>query len=121
MATGTLIYDSDCGFCTQCVVWGREHVGEQGVAVVASRVADLAGWGIPAERAQHEVLFRRADGAVAGGALAIAAWLEQGPFWARIAGAVLQAPLVRTLAAAVYRVVARNRHRLPGGTASCAL
>jgi predicted DCC family thiol-disulfide oxidoreductase YuxK len=37
------------------------------------------------------------------------------------AGAVLSAPLVAQAAQAVYRVVASNRHRLPGGTPACDL
>jgi predicted DCC family thiol-disulfide oxidoreductase YuxK len=37
----------------------------------------------------------------------------------RITGGVLRAPGVRALAASVYRRVAANRYRMPGGTAAC--
>ena len=30
-------------------------------------------------------------------------------------------PFVRELAAAVYRLIAENRHRMPGGSPACAL
>jgi predicted DCC family thiol-disulfide oxidoreductase YuxK len=30
-------------------------------------------------------------------------------------------PIVRKLAAAIYRVIANNRHRMPGGSPACAL
>lgn len=51
---------------------------------------------------------------------AIAAMLGAvGPPW-RIAGRALLLPGVSRLAAAGYRLVARNRHRLPGGTPACA-
>jgi predicted DCC family thiol-disulfide oxidoreductase YuxK len=37
------------------------------------------------------------------------------------AGFVIEKPPVRWLAAPVYRWIARNRQRMPGGTDSCAL
>jgi predicted DCC family thiol-disulfide oxidoreductase YuxK len=36
-------------------------------------------------------------------------------------GVVLQVPPISWLAALVYVVVAKNRHRLPGGTPACKL
>jgi hypothetical protein len=53
------------------------------------------------------------------GAGAIAASLVHrgGSWW--LAGRTLQLPVVRALADVVYAVVARNRHRLPGGTDAC--
>jgi len=37
-----------------------------------------------------------------------------------VVGVVLLTPPVSVLAALVYRVVARHRHRLPGATVTCA-
>ncbi|TBL38587.1 DUF393 domain-containing protein, partial [Verrucosispora sp. SN26_14.1] len=52
---------------------------------------------------------------------AIAALLAgSGRLW-RIAGAGLRFPPVRAVAWPAYRWVARNRHRMPGGTAACSL
>ena len=60
-------------------------------------------------------------GQVYGGAQAVARLLmRSGGAWA-YAGALLALPPVRPLAAAVYRAVARHRHRMPGGTPACAL
>jgi predicted DCC family thiol-disulfide oxidoreductase YuxK len=39
----------------------------------------------------------------------------------RIAGRVLLLPGVSWIAARAYRSIARNRHRLPGGTPACQL
>ncbi|MEW2373738.1 hypothetical protein AB0940_30895 [Streptomyces sp. NPDC006656] len=38
--------------------------------------------------------------------------------WAQL-GALLMLPLARWAAHAAYRLVADNRHRMPGGTAVC--
>lgn len=46
--------------------------------------------------------------------------LRSGNVWAYLGGVLRLAP-VRPVAAAVYRLVARYRHRMPGGTAACAL
>lgn len=56
-----------------------------------------------------------------GGAQAVARLLmRSGGAWAYL-GALLTLAPVRPLAALGYRWVARNRHRLPGGTPACAL
>jgi predicted DCC family thiol-disulfide oxidoreductase YuxK len=56
---------------------------------------------------------------VAGGARAVAGALRAaGGSWA-VLGAVLSVPPVSWVAQGVYRVVAANRYRLPGGTAAC--
>ncbi len=58
--------------------------------------------------------------AVAGARAVTTALRAAGSGWALL-GRLLQVPPVSTLAAAVYRLVAANRMRLPGGTAACAL
>lgn len=73
------------------------------------------------ERAQREVLWVTPSGEVFGGAQAVAKLLlRSGNAWAYL-GAVLTLAPVRPAGGGLYRVVARYRHRLPGGTAACAL
>ena len=62
-----------------------------------------------------------ADGTRAAGPDAIARLLgDSQPVW-RVLGGLLRLPPVRALAWPAYRWVARNRHRMPGGTAACSL
>ncbi|MDI5966688.1 DUF393 domain-containing protein [Streptomyces sp. SL13] len=113
-----LVFDGDCGFCTRCVEFTRRWVRPD-ADIVAWQRADLAGLGVTAERAAHEVLWVTPPGAVSGGARAVAkVLLRAGGVWAPL-GAVLTLPGVRLVAHAAYRVVADHRGRLPGGTASC--
>jgi predicted DCC family thiol-disulfide oxidoreductase YuxK len=59
------------------------------------------------------------SGQIKSGAAAITAMLkEAGTGWAAL-GAVGDLPGIRSVAAATYRVIAKNRHRLPGSTAAC--
>ena len=115
-----LVYDGDCGFCTRSAALAR-RVLPADCAVVPWQGADLAAVGTTAERARREALWVPRTGEVVGGARAVAAALrEAGSGWALL-GRLLQLPPIGPLADAVYRVVAANRMRLPGGTAACAL
>lgn len=82
---------------------------------------DLASLGVDAQRAQREVPFVGGDGSVAWGSAAIALSLKRcGMPWTLL-GDALRLPLVRAASRAAYALVARNRHRLPGGTDACEL
>ncbi|KUL55556.1 thiol-disulfide oxidoreductase [Streptomyces sp. NRRL F-4489] len=89
--------------------------------ITAWQSADLAALGTTRRRAEHEVLWITPPGAVHGGAGAVAKLLLSARGGWPVAGAVLTLPPVRPLARALYRLVAANRHRLPGGTPACAL
>ncbi|SET70042.1 thiol-disulfide oxidoreductase DCC family protein [Geodermatophilus poikilotrophus] len=120
MQRPALVYDGDCGFCTRSAAVAR-RVLPAGCAVVPWQGADLAAVGTTAERAQQEVLWVPRTGDVVGGARAVAAALRAaGAGWA-VLGRLLELPVVRGPADRVYRLVAANRMRLPGGTAACAL
>ena len=119
-----LVFDGDCAFCTSSAGWvaGRLHRSSgPDVQLVPWQLTDLDALGTTAERAQTEVLWVEPDGSVAGGAAAFAAWLRfrGGPYG--LLGRAMGLPVVRPLAAALYRLVARNRDRMPGGTPACAL
>lgn len=112
-----LVFDGDCGFCTSCVRL-LERIGPE-AEIVAWQLADLDELGITPAEADEAVCWVGADGALRTGHEAIAAVLgTAGPAW-RIAGRAIVLPGVSPLAAAGYRLIARNRHRLPGGTPAC--
>jgi predicted DCC family thiol-disulfide oxidoreductase YuxK len=114
-----LLYDGDCAFCSSCArALERIHADAE---IVAWQLTDLAALGVTAEQARDAVQWVALDGAVSSGHEAIAALLESAalPIW-RAAGALILLPGVSSIAAAVYRLVAKNRHRLPGGTPACA-
>jgi len=112
-----LVYDGDCAFCTRSAELAR-RLGTS-AEIIAWQQADLTALGTTAERARREVLWVMPQRQVLGGAQAIAGLLwDLGGLW-RIPAALLRLPPFRWLGAAVYRLVAANRYRLPGGTAAC--
>ena len=114
-----LVFDGDCGFCTASVRFAERRVRPR-CEVVPWQFADLRALGVTEERAEHEVLWVTPPGTVHGGAQAVAkALLSASQGWPLL-GALLMLPLVRWAAHGVYRLVADNRHRMPGGTAACA-
>ncbi|GAA2248146.1 MULTISPECIES: thiol-disulfide oxidoreductase DCC family protein [Kitasatospora] len=128
-----LVFDGDCAFCTTCKNaaerYLRASLAAGGWEAVPFQFADLAalderagGRGLVTwERAEREILWVTPGGEVYGGAQAAARLLmRSGGVWAYLGGA-LALPPVRPLAGVVYRLVARNRHRMPGGTPACAL
>ncbi len=121
--TVVLLFDGDCAFCStsaralqrwvrpRCLVLPYQHV-------------DLERWHTSRDEAAAEVLLLRRSGDTVvrlGGAAAIAAALRLGVAPWPVAGVLLELPGVRTGARALYRAVARHRHRMPGGTPACAL
>ena len=114
-----MLNDADCGFCMRTA----RLVPRLGVDVDSSTVqsADLAALGVDAERAVVEMPYVHPDGRVDYGHRAFAAILRTGPLPWRGAGRLMTAPGIDSVARSAYRWVAANRHRLPGGTASCEL
>ena len=73
------------------------------------------------EQAADAVRWVEVEGTVRSGHEAIAAALSSaGGVW-RIIGRMLLLPGISWVAARAYRLVADNRHRLPGGTPACAV
>lgn len=116
-ARPVLVFDGDCAFCTTSVRV-LERTGPD-AEIVAWQLTDLAVLGLSEEEAAAAVQWVEIDGAVRSGHEAIAAALKTaGGAW-KIAGRLILLPGVSWLAAWGYRLIAANRHRLPGGTPAC--
>lgn len=113
-----LLYDGDCAFCTTCARLAQRRL-KPDAEVVPWQFADLAELGVTAEQASDAVQWVEVDGTVRSGHEAVAAMLNSSGPVARLAGRLLLAPGISPIAARAYRLVAANRHRLPGGTPAC--
>ena len=118
MARPVLLYDGDCAFCTSCVRLVEKRIRPD-AEIVPWQFADLAELGVSEEQATAALQWVQADGTIHAGHEAVAAMLgSSGPIW-RIVSRILLLPGISWMAAQAYRLIASNRHRLPGGTPAC--
>jgi predicted DCC family thiol-disulfide oxidoreductase YuxK len=119
--TATFLYDGDCAFCSSCVRFVQRFIPTP-ATIVPWQFANLDALGVGADDASEAVQWIEPGRPVLAGPAAISRLLRTSPRAAwRPLGALLALRPVTALAWPVYRWVARNRHRLPGGTAACAL
>jgi predicted DCC family thiol-disulfide oxidoreductase YuxK len=77
--------------------------------------------GVTVEQCDAAVQWIAQDNSVTSGPQAISRLLvDAGSIW-RPLGWMLRISPLRWLAEPIYRLIARNRHRMPGGTAACSL
>ncbi len=116
-----LLFDGDCAFCTASVNFLRRYVRPE-ADIVPWQHADLTVLGVSSRECQESIQW------LAGPATppltqgrAVAAALSCGaPPWPLI-GRLMATPGIVNAANAAYRLVARNRFRLPGATPACRL
>jgi predicted DCC family thiol-disulfide oxidoreductase YuxK len=113
-----LVYDGDCAFCTRAVAVALSRM-KVVCRAVPWQQADLAGLGLTREEVAEAVWWVEPGVRKLRGHEAVAAALRHGRPAARPVGRLLEAPSLASVARAGYDLVARNRHRLPGGKAAC--
>lgn len=89
--------------------------------LVAWQAADLAALGLTADQCREALQWVGADGRHESAQRAVARTLVGGGSGWAVLGRFILLPGVDQVAGFVYRWVARNRHRLPGGTLECSL
>jgi predicted DCC family thiol-disulfide oxidoreductase YuxK len=119
MTRPVLLFDGDCAFCTSCAHLVERRIRPE-AEIRAWQLADLTALGVSEEAAADAVQWVEDDGTVLAGHRAVAAMLSSaGPVY-RLAARALLLPGISWAAARAYRLIADNRHRLPGGTPACA-
>ena len=121
MAHPVLVFDGDCGMCTRSARFAARRLrpAPDAYDVDPSQRLDLPSLGLTQAECDEALQWVAADGRVSSGQDAVARMMLASRLWARPLGAALLLPGVNALAGVVYRWVARNRHRFPGGTPAC--
>jgi predicted DCC family thiol-disulfide oxidoreductase YuxK len=116
-----LVYDGDCSFCSSSARWiaARWQGPQQAVAWQHLSADQLERLGLSLDDVRCAAWWVDRDGRRSRGPVAIARALRAAPGWPSIVGCILLIPPFRWLAAATYPLIARWRHRLPGGTPAC--
>jgi len=119
-----LIYDGDCKFCQLSLEFGIRHMKVFPLYVAFQKI-EPSSFGLTEKQVRSEIwlVSEGSDKTLRlGGHLAAAAILQmQANRLYRLAGYLMKTPPMSWLAKIVYRWIARNRHRLPGGTKECSI
>ena len=113
-----LIFDGDCGFCTstsyRIVDWSSAPISAH-----AWQLVDVGLYGLTKEQTAAKVYFVVGGKAFAGHEAFAQILIAQRNWLAKVIGFVLMHPPLSWIAKPGYRLVARYRHKLPGGTPAC--
>lgn len=124
IAKPTLVFDGDCAFCTSSVRWA-ERWCRPAVRFVPWQQLDLDAHGLTQEAVTSSVQWLRprtsSAKSIPSGAAAVARTLLRSRWPFRLLGALILVPPFSWAAEGVYRLIANNRYRLPGGTPACAV
>ncbi len=119
-ARPVFLYDGDCAFCSSCARFISRNLATS-AQVLPWQTVELAPLGVTEQQCQTAVQWIDCDNRVHSGSRGIAELLvDAGSIW-RPAGRMLRLRPVLWLANPLYRWISRNRHRMPGGTATCSL
>ena len=115
-----LIFDGDCGFCTSTANYLAKH-SKVPIQVIPWQYVDFTNLPITKEDCADQV-YLLVDGKPNGGHEGFAMTLRVQPSAVvRFIGAAAMSPALRWFAKPTYRLVAKYRHKLPGGTPACKL
>ena len=113
-----VLYDADCGFCTTSSRAMTNRWFRADAEARSFQSVNLDDFGLTVDKCAEKLHVVDGTRVFVGGA-AISAVLRRSRLpWPAI-GRVLALPGIRVLVEWVYGLVARNRHRLPGGSAAC--
>lgn len=122
--TKVLIYDGDCQFCQMSLDFGIKNLRVFPPYVAFQRIQPEK-FGLTEEQVKSQVwLVEKVPTPTAplGGHLAVGAILSLQPSrLLRLLGWFVSTPPTSWFARFVYRFIAANRHRLPGGSRDCKL
>lgn len=115
-----LIFDGDCGFCTSSIKLIKKLIHKH-PEIKPYQQTDLPSLGISREECQSAIKFFQESERIFSGAQAFAQFLKlSSPPW-KLIGYFLDLPGIKWFSEFVYRLIARNRYHLPGGTPACEL
>ena len=113
-----VIYDGDCAFCSSAARFAQQQVAPS-LSYSPYQFTVLAKYGITTEQALSSLKFVTNSGEVLSAHLAVSQIMRNGnKFW-KLLGILVDLPIIRLLAALGYKLTAKYRHKLPGGTPTC--
>nr|MBU6202425.1 DUF393 domain-containing protein [Acidobacteriota bacterium] len=108
LTSAVLVYDGECDFCRSCVRFLQRRTSRP-LTAVAFQSADLPALGLRRADCEAAVQWVSAKGAVSSAHVAVASALRHARAPWSLAGWLIALPVIRQIAAVVYRRVAARR------------
>jgi predicted DCC family thiol-disulfide oxidoreductase YuxK len=118
--TLVLIFDGDCGFCTTVSNFAVRDTRKPAIAE-AWQLVDVSKYGLTKEAAAKRVYLITGERTYSASRAVAHLLANKKNFGFRAIGFLLMVPPISWLALPGYYLVARFRHKLPGGTPACKL
>ncbi len=115
-----LVWDGDCSFCSRCVNFIQKRISTS-AKIISHQKADLESLGLTTEQCNQALQWVSSQGQIRSGSRAVAALLRSGGGAWPVMGVLIDLPVIRLISSGIYKVIAKNRQHLPGGTAACAI
>jgi predicted DCC family thiol-disulfide oxidoreductase YuxK len=117
-----LIYDGDCQFCQLSLDFGIKNLRIFPQYVAFQRI-EPKDFGLTEKQVRSQIWLAQkspTSAAALGGHRAAGAILKLQPsWWLRALGWLASTPPTSWVANLLYKLIAANRHRLPGGSRAC--
>ena len=120
MKVPALIFDGECGICLRLASWAERRLPPS-VTIISAQSRNARAYGLSPREVTSAVYWIDGRNRAWSAEKAVARTLRaMGGPWSAL-GSAVELPGISLLAGVGYRLVARNRHRLPGGTDACEL
>jgi len=113
-----VIYDGDCAFCSTAARFAQRKVAPT-LSYSPYQRTDLTKYGISTVEAQSSLKFVKTNGEVVSAQKAVSQIMKCGNSFWKAFGVITELPGINLLAALGYKLTAKYRHKLPGGTPTC--
>lgn len=113
-----MIFDGDCAFCSSSARILKK-ITRGKIAIEPYQLLDLKLFGLTEDQTSKAVYYIGKKTYVANRAIA-QFLIDSKTVWA-VFGLLINLPIISWVAEKVYYWIAKNRHRLPGGTPECSL
>jgi predicted DCC family thiol-disulfide oxidoreductase YuxK len=116
----TLIFDGDCSFCTTAA---NLIVSRSKTRIIATpwQFTELSQYGLTKEQVSDQVYLAIEEKNFGGHEAFAMVFMVQPNLFLRFLGKVMISKYLRWFTKPAYRLVAKYRHKLPGGTPACKL
>ncbi len=115
-----IIYDGDCAFCSSSIRTLKRLIPKAPITIPYQYI-EPADYGLSLTDCERALQFVRQDGSRFEGHEAYRQMLIGVGGAYKLLGHLMRTPIYYGIANAAYRWIAKNRHKMPGGTPTCSL